>query len=94
MATLLPNAFTEYRLTEQEAVQGAILNSYQKLVLQNQLADFARQRLNLKYTPEAHLHWIQQEAELTGKCLFIQQILEASDLAEAALVSPHATPST
>lgn len=87
MANLLPSSFCKYSLTEQEATNAAILNTYQKYHIQNLLSEAAEVKLNLKYDPEHHMVFLQQEAEIQGQIGILQLLLALSDEAEDTLKS-------
>lgn len=87
MSNVKANAFTEYSLTDPEENQGRVLNLYQKMVLQNLRADFAKQKLALKYDPQNPMDFGLLVAELDGKVLLLSQILDDSDTAELTLSS-------
>jgi hypothetical protein len=85
MARIQPNSFTQYELSEQEALQGSIFSLSQKMVIQNMLAEAAHRKLALLYDSTNHTRSMQEEAELTGKIGVLQELLEVSDLAEQTL---------
>lgn len=81
------STFSRFNLTEEEILQGRILNLYQKQVIQNELADIADQLLALDYDPTNNLKWIQDNAFLKGQLGLFRQMLEASEAAETALLN-------
>jgi hypothetical protein len=85
MATLKVNSFASWELTRSEEESGSILNSTQKMVLQNKLADIAAAKLTLKYDSTASTVFMQQEAELVGQMGIIQWLLDTSEQVEADL---------
>ena len=88
MSTLLENPFSEYLLDDTEMLQGVLLNPYQRMRLQNILADFAKQKLALKYDPTDPTYGLLC-AELDGKILLLQQLLDdATSAATPAISNP------
>lgn len=87
MATLVPNEFSSYRLTQDEEVQGILLTNAQKQVLQNQLSQCASDKLNLTYTPNDPLVYAQKEAYLRGQIDAIKYILSMCENLEETLKS-------
>lgn len=87
MATQIPNQFTQYELTEAEQLAGQCLNTNQKQVIQNMLAAYSVQKINLLYTPQDPMGFMQAEAELTGQIGILKALLEASDEASFAILS-------
>ena len=85
MSKLIPNSFTSYYLTPQEQLQGSIFNTIQLQVLHNHLADYAEQKMALKYDPEHPLLFLQDEADLAGKIEIINYLIEASQASLDAL---------
>lgn len=72
------NIFTSYELTEQEIVSGSILTELQTAVLQNRLAAIAKTKLELKLDCSNISLYAQQEADLAGRMVELQSILDAS----------------
>lgn len=82
MSTInLDSQFVSYNLTEQETLQGQVLQVSQREVLQNMLFQQTMLKLNLKWSAEN----MQEEAELSGGIRMLQSILDNSKLAEEAL---------
>jgi hypothetical protein len=92
MSELIPNSFSSYNLTEKEVLQGSILSTLQKQVLQNQLAAIAEEKLRLDYDPAKILEFVQQDAYKRGQIDLLSFILDASDAAERALYNPNYNP--
>ena len=86
MAIQITNSFTSYELTEQEELQGCIYTTVQLQVLQNHLAGYAEQKLNLEYDPEHKERFLQEDASLKSKIDFIQYLIDTSK------VSAESTP--
>lgn len=86
MATLsLDSTFTVWSLTEEEQLQGAILNQSQKQVLQNRLADIADQKLNLTFDPVNPTDFALQDSFLRGQMDIIRFFLLSSNESEEQL---------
>jgi len=91
MAQTIVTSFTAYDLTEQEGLQGSILNTLQRQVMQNQLATIAEEKLRLEFNPEHPLLFAQREAELRGKLDLLDFLMEASETSNAILNNPNQT---
>lgn len=78
MSTLEVTSFSRYLLSEQESISGSILNSQQKMVIQNIIADIAEEKLALIFDPTNPSRFMQQEADLAGKLSILKFILENS----------------
>lgn len=80
--------YTTYDLSPQEVLQGQILTPLQKAVLQNQLAAFAEDKINLIFSVAAgeselaKINYVQREAEILGQINLIRYLLEISIAAE------------
>ena len=86
MATLNPtNQFQSWNLTPEEFLQGGLLTSLQKQVIQNQIASVATQKINLTFTPAQPLEYAQQEAHLRGQIDALSYLLTLSEQAEFQL---------
>lgn len=79
MATLVPNTFSTYNLTEPEEYAGSVLSQEQIYVIQNLLSDCAAERLNLTYDATNPHRFLQQEAELQGKIGILRYLLDRSE---------------
>lgn len=73
---LKPNDFSEYDMTDEEIMAGQLLTHNQKAVLQNRLAQYAREKINVQFDPDKVLQYAQVEAELAGKIILIREILD------------------
>ena len=82
MADIIPNTFTTYELTEEEAIQGAILTVSQKQIIQNYRANIAEEKLSLNFDPSNPQLFIQQEASLKGQLDVLNWLLDSSETAE------------
>ena len=87
MATPAIGTFTHWNLSALEVLQGSILSSQQKQVLQNELANIAEQVVNLEYAPENPLAFVQHDAHLKGQMAVIRFLLLRSDESETQLRS-------
>ena len=86
MATLNPtNQFQSWNLTPEEFLQGGLLTSLQKQVIQNQIASVATQKINLTFTPADPLSFAQDEAHLRGQIDALSYLLTLSEQAEFQL---------
>lgn len=86
MAHLDPNnPFQAWVLSPEELLQGQVLTSLQKQVIQNERAAIACKRNALKYDPEHPLKFQQEDAELQGQIGILSYLLEMSIAAETAL---------
>jgi len=79
MASLIPNAFSSYSLTEEETLQGSILTITQQQVIQNRLAVVAEERLHLTYDVANPTAFLQAEAYKKGELDALRYILDVSD---------------
>lgn len=85
MATLIPGTFGEYQLSDTERLQGSVLTVSQKIVLQNELAMVANNRVNLDFDALNPTKFAQDEAFLKGQMSIIRVMLLRSDEAEISL---------
>lgn len=85
MAQLIANDFSSYELTDEEALQGSILTITQKEVMQNDIATYAQEKLNLEFDSNSQLLFAQQEAKLAGQMQALRYRLDCSDAAEEEL---------
>ena len=92
MAHLDPqNPFQAWVLSDEEKLQGYVLTSLQKQVLQNERCTAANQKIALDFDQEQPLKFAQEEAELKGKIGIISFLLEMSDSAEKILSNGKST---
>lgn len=89
MATIIPNTFTSYQLSDEEVSQGTMLTIVQKQVLSNRQANIAEEKLRLEIDPEHPLAFIQQEAYLKGQLELLDYILEDSATMEEEQLNQH-----
>ena len=86
MATLsTTNQFQSWNLPPEEFLQGGLLTSLQKQVIQNQIASVATQKINLTFTPADPLSFAQDEAHLRGQIDALSYLLTLSEQAEFQL---------
>jgi hypothetical protein len=76
------NPFQAWILSPQEVLQGQVLTSLQKQVIQNERAALANERIMLKFDPEHPLNFQQRDAELQGQILLLTHMLFKSESAE------------
>lgn len=86
MAQLALNAFTQYQLSDEEERSGHIFNYLNICVLQNMMATIALQRLSLPVDTTNILRYAQEEAEMKGQIMLLQQLIAVSMESEASLV--------
>lgn len=91
MATIIPNAFTSYELTDEEQLQGQILSQQQLQVFQNERARLAEEKLLLAIDPNDVLASAQAEAHKIGQLELITWIIECSEVANTELNNPETT---
>lgn len=85
MPTLLPCQFSRYQMTEEEALQGALLTTLQICCIQNQIADIASRKLNLVYNPQNPTDFAQQISWYQGQLEALEFLLSASEAANLQL---------
>lgn len=79
------SSFLRYSLTPDELTVGSILTTLHKQCIQNQIAEAAEQRINIRIDPQNPLSSVQEEAELCGRILALRYLIELSDASELAL---------
>ena len=82
MSKIIPNTFITYELTEEEAIQGAILTVSQKQNIQNHRANIAEEKLSLDYDVNNPQAFLQKEAHLKGQLDVLNWLLDSSEAAE------------
>jgi len=85
MAHLIDNDFSSYELNDEEAVQGSILSITQKQVIQNDIAVYAEEKLNLEFDTNNQMLFVQQEAKLAGQIQALRYRLQCSEASEEEL---------
>lgn len=91
MATIVPNTFTSWDLSDAEALQGSIFTITQLQVLQNKLSEIAEEKINLEFTPDDAMSFVQQEAYKKGQLELIQYMIDSSEASAEELQSPTPT---
>ena len=86
MPTLTTNQFTSYALSSREELEGSILSTLQKQVIQNELSLIASQKMALDYDPINPIAFAQSEALLKGQLQVYNLLLDKSVEAESALL--------
>ncbi len=79
------NPFQAWVLSPEEQIQGQVLTSLQKQVLQNEMATLASKRISLQFDPEHPLKFQQEDAELQGQIGILSYLFEMSLRAEKIL---------
>ena len=92
MSHLVANAFSSYELTDEEALQGAILTITQKQVIQNQLAALAEEKIHLEPDPANMMLYVGEEAYLRGQIVNLQYLLQLSATAEEEFIQQQQNP--
>lgn len=82
---LQPNTFSSYSLTDKEALEGTVLTTIQRAVIQNQLAAIAAEKIHLDYDASNPETFIQQEAYKRGQIDILRYLLDASEAAAIEL---------
>jgi hypothetical protein len=73
------NAFTEYKLSQEEITQGTILSYQQKMVIQNLRSQAAQQLLGIRFDPLNPTEAALEHASLSGMMTAFATIIENSD---------------
>lgn len=82
MAALLPNKFTSWDMNEEEIIQSQLLTVPQKQNIQNQISQFAEEKLAIQFDSTNPVLFAQQEAEKRGSIDALQYLLDMSLWAE------------
>ena len=88
MATLIPNEFSSYELSDEEALQGSVFTTTQLQVLQNAKAAVAEEKIHLEYDPENPLLFAQREAGLAGQLATYNYLIDSSAAAADEIANP------
>ena len=72
--------FTKYDLTREEQRQAYIFSEVQLAMLQNERALAAEQKVSLTFDPKNPEEFMQREAELQARILFIDWLFEQHDI--------------
>lgn len=86
MSKRIDNAFTSYELTDMEAIQGQIFNTFQLQMLQNMLSEYATNKLALVFDSNNITESLQKEAEISGQISLLQQLIATSAESQKLLV--------
>jgi len=86
MAQIVINSFTSYTLTEQEYLQGCVLNQSQLCLLQTELSQVATQLSELQIDPLNPMAAVQEQAFLRGQQKLLQNMIERSAKAQEELL--------
>ena len=90
MATIdINNSFQSWILTENETIQGCVLTTLNVQVIQNQIASYAQERLNLELDMTNPQRFVQQEADLKGKISALRYLLDLSESAQKRIAAPE-----
>lgn len=87
MATLTPNSFTSYSLTDEELLAAQNLTELQKMNLQNKLCEYSELILAMRFDPNTPGDFMQNNAALVGKCDLLKELLEDSTNAQLAILT-------
>ena len=79
------SSFIRYVLTDDELTVGSIFTTLHKQCIQNQIAEAAEQRINIRLDPVNPLLSLQEDAELQGRILALKYLIQLSDSAELQL---------
>jgi hypothetical protein len=77
MPQIKPTSLTQYELTETEELTGRVMHENQLYVMQNELASASEALLALRFDPNHQLEFVQQDAELRGKIVFINYLIQS-----------------
>lgn len=77
---LTPNSFSSYHLTEDDTLEGSILTTLQKQVIQNLLVARAEEKLALEFDPDNINRFVQREASLAGEIAAYQTLIANSEI--------------
>lgn len=92
MATLIPNTFASFELSQSEEEAGQILNVHQKMVIQNKMSETAIQKLNLVYDPKDPADFEQQISYLQGQLDVLNWQLDSSSATEIVIAERSKSP--
>jgi len=84
MSKLLTSLYTKYEFTPDETIQATSFTDLQLQFLQTELAIAAEEKITATYDPLNPVSYAQREAELTGKMLVLQYLIELGNTARAA----------
>lgn len=87
MATMKSNKFTSWDLSDEEVIEGSMLNDYQVRVLENEQAQTAEEKLEIEFDPGEPELYVQQEAYKRGYLDAISYRLSQSEWATNEIAS-------
>jgi hypothetical protein len=82
MSHVIQNTFSTYQLDEDELVQGTLLTTLQKQVIQTQIGTIADEKLRLEFDSDKPMQFMQQEAYKRGQLDALSYLLQASEALE------------
>ena len=82
MAHIAVNKFTTYTLSAEELEQASYFNDFQRMLMQNEIARAAEEKVALKFDPSNPLAFAQREAELQGQMEILEYILNLSTISQ------------
>ena len=88
MNILIPNSFSTYHMTEEDALNGSIFTPLQMEVLHNILAIYAEEKLTIDYDVKNPESFIQEEAYKRGQIEVLKYLLENSKACQELLDNP------
>lgn len=91
MSTLIPSSFSRFEVTDTEALEGSVFSDKQLVMLQNQLADVAEQKINTIFDATNPTQFAQDEAFLSGQIKILQYLMETSQVAAETLYQTNNT---
>lgn len=92
MSTLIPNDFSTYDLSDEEALQGALLSPTQVEVIQNDIAIYNMEKVNIEFDVNNPARFAQDEAHVRGKVEALRYRLDCSIAAMEQLEFEAANP--
>lgn len=75
MPRLLVNQFTSFELNEEELQMARSFNELQKMFMMTLRSRFAHEHLALKFDPLNPVSFAQEEAEIKGKILVLNELI-------------------
>ncbi len=94
MASLTPNTFSSYDLSEAEEREGTMLTITQKQVIQNKISLIAEEKVNLDVDINMKERFLQEEAGLKGQLVSLQYLITCSDAMEDMIKQEATDPTT
>lgn len=75
MAHLIVNKFATYHLSAEEIKTASAFNDFSRMLMQNEIARAAEEKVALKFDPSNPLEFCQREAELQGQIGILEYLL-------------------